>query len=172
MLYHPYIAETMNSHRLRNFTGLALIGLTAACGGESAEAPATDASEPAAAEAPAATAAPAAAAGTSAAVAPDAGGEVIEIEMTMTGPDGKPAFVPAQITAQQGDVLRFVNKDNVHNVRFTESSAGAALPPASPYLTQPGETWEMKVDAPAGTYEFVCDPHLAMGMVGELTVTQ
>lgn len=163
----------MDFNQLRKFAGLAMIGFAAACGGESAESPAADAAQPAAADAPAATVTPATDAGTSAAVAPAAGGQVIEIEMTMTGPDGNPAFVPAKVTAKQGDVLRFVNKDNVHNVHFTKANnpAAATLPPPSPYLTQPGQTYELKVELPAGTYDYICDPHAAMGMVGQVTVT-
>ncbi len=108
--------------------------------------------------------------GTESTVAPDAGGQVIEIQMVMPG-GANPAFEPAQITAKPGDVLRFVNKENVHNVHFTTGPSGATLPPAGPYLTQPGQVYELKVELPPGNYDFQCDPHLAMGMVGKLTVT-
>ena len=106
-------------------------------------------------------------------VAPDPGGEVIEIRMVMPG-GTNPAYEPAQIAANPGDVLRFINVENVHNVHFPQNinPAGVNLPPPSPYLTQPGQTYELKVDFVPGTYEFICDPHAAQGMVGELTVTQ
>ena len=102
-------------------------------------------------------------------VSPAAGGEVIEVRMTMA--DGG-RFEPARITAKPGDVIRFVNVENVHNVHFPAANnpPGVALPPASPYLTSPGQTYELKVEMPAGTYDYQCDPHAAMGMVGQLTV--
>lgn len=127
----------------------------AASSGAETAAPATDVTTPA---------------GTSASeVQPNPGGEVIEVQMVM--PNGaNPAFVPAQITARPGDVIHFVNAENVHNVHFTTGPAGATLPPPGPYLTQPNQTYDLKVEFPAGTYDFQCDPHLAMGMVGQLTV--
>lgn len=108
--------------------------------------------------------------GAESSVAPDPGGQVIEVQMVMPG-GANSAFVPDQITVQRGDVLRFINKENVHNVHFTTGPAGATLPPPSPYLTQPEQIYELKVELPAGGYDFQCDPHLATGMVGKLTVT-
>lgn len=104
-------------------------------------------------------------------VQPNPGGQIVEVQMVM--PNGaNPAFVPAHINAKPGDVIRFVNAENVHNVHFVKGPAGATLPPASPYLTQANQTYDLKVELPAGTYDFQCDPHVAMGMVGQLTVAQ
>lgn len=148
---------------------LAMLALAAACGG----------AEPAAEAADAATdVAPAAAAQTTPVAEPQdaaapATGEVIEVRMVM--PAGRePRFEPANITAQPGDVVRFVNVENVHNISFPadKNPAGVTLPEPSGFLTQPGATWDYTVALPAGTYNFQCDPHLAMGMTGTLTVTE
>lgn len=137
------------------------LAVMAACGGESG-ATAEESSAPAqpvAAEAPA----------TEQGLAPAPGGEVIEVRMTMAN-GGR--FEPSEVTANPGDVIRFVNVDNVHNVSFpADRNSGAAnLPAPSPYLTAPGQTYEMAVDLAPGTYTFQCDPHVPMGMLGTLTV--
>ena len=81
-------------------------------------------------------------------------------------------FEPAELTVEQGDIVRFVLVSGVHNVSFPAASnpGVAALPAASSYLASPGQTYELTVDMPAGEYAFQCDPHAAMGMVGTLTV--
>lgn len=104
------------------------------------------------------------------AAAPEATGTVIEVKM-ITDDKGN-YFEPANITAKQGDVLRFTLVSGVHNVSFpAASNAGAgALPEASPYLQLPGQTHDLAVTVAAGEYAFQCDPHAALGMVGTLTV--
>jgi plastocyanin len=133
-----------------------------ACGGsEQAATAETSAAAPAgtpvASEAPAATA--------------SATGQVIEVRMTMAN-GGR--FEPDNVTANPGDVIRFVNVENVHNISFpaAKNAGFASLPAASPYLTAPGATWDLVVDFAPGTYTFQCDPHVPMGMFGTLTVTQ
>lgn len=142
----------------------ALVTLLAACGGEAETAPVAETTPPAT---EVNTPAPA----PQNEVAPAPGAEVVEVRMNMQS-GGR--FEPSKITARPGDVIRFVNVEGVHNVSFPQGNnpAGVALPGPSAYLTQPGQNYEMKVELPAGTYNFQCDPHAAMGMVGELTVTQ
>lgn len=82
---------------------------------------------------------------------------------------------PATTVAQRGDTLRFTEASGaLHNVRFTKQAPGAKLGAASttPYLTAKGQTYDVVVDQrfAAGTYEFVCDPHAAIGMKGTLVV--
>jgi plastocyanin len=102
--------------------------------------------------------------------APAATGTVIEVKM-VTDDKGN-YFEPANITAKEGDVLRFTLVSGVHNVSFpAASNAGAsALPEMSPYLQLPGQTHDVAVTLPAGEYAFQCDPHAALGMTGTLTV--
>jgi plastocyanin len=85
------------------------------------------------------------------------------------------AFEPATTNAQPGDTLRFTEASGaLHNVRFTKQAPGAKLGSAAttPYLTAKGQTYDVVVDQrfAAGTYEFVCDPHAAIGMKGTLIV--
>ena len=40
----------------------------------------------------------------------------------------------------------------------------------SDFLQLPGQTWDLAVKMPAGTYYFQCDPHAALGMKGHLIV--
>lgn len=97
-------------------------------------------------------------------------GTVIEVR-AITDEKGN-RFEPAKIEAHTGDVLRFTLVSGVHNVSFppTGNPAGATLPPAGDMLQLPGQTYDLSVSLPAGTYHFQCDPHAALGMAGELEV--
>lgn len=100
---------------------------------------------------------------------------VLVIKMALTSGAVPYVFQPATTYAHPGDTLRFVEASGVmHNVRFTKQAPGAKLGSAatSPYLTEKGQTYDLVIDhrfAP-GTYEFVCDPHAAIGMKGTLIV--
>ena len=117
-------------------------------------------------------------------------GRTVVVEMVDFG------FKPARVTVRPGDVVRFVNAStSPHNVEFRDVPDGArlgdeyvvpveeagshagtsrALPPTrmGPYLLQKGETYEFVITESfaAGTYGYVCTPHEAMGMKGELEV--
>lgn len=85
------------------------------------------------------------------------------------------AFEPANVIAQRGDTVRFTQTAAVmHNVRFTKQAPGAKLGAAAsgPYLTTKGQTYNVVIDKrfTDGTYEYVCDPHAAVGMKGTLIV--
>jgi plastocyanin len=118
---------------------------------------------------------------------PDAEAGVVVIEMVDFG------FKPAKVTVRPGDVVRFVNMTNTpHNVEFrdvpedarlgadyvvpVEESRTRTAPPTpdrmGPYLLHKGDTYEFSItDAfVAGIYDYVCTPHEAMGMTGELEV--
>lgn len=124
--------------------------MAAGCGSSDAPAGATAPSESAAA-----TAAPT--------------GAVHEVRMVTPGE----VFEPAQLEVKRGDVVRFVLVAGVHNASFPadKNPAGVNLPAATPYLQAPGQTYDLVVDLPAGEYTYQCDPHAAMGMTGQLTVT-
>lgn len=137
--------------------------LMAACGGGDG----SGASSPGAP----ATAAPAVTAGGK--QTPDAGGTVIEVDMVTTD-QGDNLFVPAEVDASPGDVVRFKLVSGVHNVHFVaDSSPGVpGLPPAGELLQLPGQTYDLKVTYGPGRYYFQCDPHALLGMVGHLNVKQ
>ena len=147
----------------------ALVAFAAACGGSDNAAPEGGA----ATETPAAEA-PATPSGDQTAAAPAGQGQVIEIQMKTLNNGASGEFVPAQVTAKKGDILRFVNDGGAaHNANFAgapENAGKSGLPGATPYATAAGQSVDVPVTMDAGTYTFQCDPHAAMGMKGQLTV--
>ena len=81
-------------------------------------------------------------------------------------------YKPSEIEAKKGDVIRFTLKMGVHNVHFLpDSNPGkTGLPAASDMLQLPDQTYDLKVTFGKGRYYFQCDPHVALGMKGHLTV--
>lgn len=142
------------------FLALGVAVALAACSGENATSAGAAADQ---AAAPAAT--------SEASAAAPATGNVIEVLAT-TESDGTNHFVPAQVTAKRGDVIRVKLGTGVHNFHITEGPAGATLPAAGSFLQLPGQTEDVTLDLPAGDYKFQCDPHAALGMVGTLTVSE
>lgn len=143
------------NHPLR-FLSLAACAALAACGTQGQAAPAAETAAAPAAEAPAAPAATT--------------GNVVEVKM-VTDDKGN-YFDPATVVAKPGDVIRFTLVSGVHNVSFpAEQNQGAAgLPAPSTYVQMAGQTVDVPVTMAAGEYNFQCDPHAALGMVGKLTV--
>lgn len=170
----------MSIRDLNKLPLVALLALTAACGGgDEQAAPATTENAPAASgtptvEMPAETAPAAGAQGAS--VTPDAGGQVHEVSMVSTQGGASGEFQPKTLNVKKGDVIRWTMADGtvMHNVSFSQADnnpAGFTAPADSPFLTQQGQTFEYKVDLAPGTYNYVCVPHEMMGMVGSITVS-
>lgn len=185
----------MRFHGIALLTSAAILG---ACGGEktpaadTSAAAATPATTPAATTTPttdsAATAAPAAGAATTtpaagAAAAAPATGKTVEVKMIGDATGYK--FDPANITVKQGDAIKFTMvSGGPHNVAFqnvTDAAAKAQLDAnmpgqklgelSGPFVMQPNETYVISfAKVPAGKYDFICTPHLAMGMKGVVTV--
>lgn len=85
------------------------------------------------------------------------------------------AFQPARVTVAPGQVLRFVQTGAVpHNVEFKDTPDGARLDGIrmGPFLMGRGETYEVPIDErfADGVYDYVCTPHVMMGMKGEIVV--
>ena len=108
-------------------------------------------------------------------------GPIIEVRL-ITDEQGN-RFEPAQIEAEQGDIIRLVLVSGVHNLNFlpdsnpgksglpAPSNPGATgLPPATDMLQLPGQTLDVPVTMKPGHYYFQCDPHALLGMVGHLEV--
>ncbi len=149
----------MNAARLASVLALSLL---AACGGGGDDKAAT--AEPPAGGAATTPAAPPAAA---------ASGDTITIRMVTTQSGAAGQFEPAEVSAKPGDVLHFVADGGAaHNVSFpaAENAGAAGLPAASTYLVAADQTVDVPVTFAPGTYTFVCDPHVATGMKGKLTV--
>ena len=144
----------------------------------------TDSSAAAASSAGAATAPAAAPAGGAVAAAP-ATGKTIDVKMV--GDEKGYRFEPANISVKAGDAIKFTNvSGGPHNVGFdpakvpapVQAQLGANMPGdhsmgplESPLLLQPNETYTISfAKIPAGTYDYHCTPHLALGMKGVITV--
>lgn len=146
---------------------LGLLAFAAACGGgeqtDTQPAGGTATAEPAAAPA----AAPAQAGAT---------GQVHTVRMLTTQGGASGVFEPAEITVKKGDTVRWVQETSgaAHNVSFAPAinQGMSNLPPQSPYLTTAGQTHELVVNMEPGAYNYQCDPHAMMGMVGKMNITQ
>jgi len=106
-----------------------------------------------------------------AAPAPCATCKIIEVEMYTSG-DGN-YFEPANIQAEQGDMIRFKLMSGVHNVSFpADSNPGrSGLPGIGPILQLPGQTYDVALNMGTGRFSFWCDPHALIGMVGTIEVS-
>ena len=150
--------------------------LGACAGGDQANETATDT---AAATPSATTPAPTTPAGGAAAIT----GTTHEVRMLLDGQTYK--FDPANLTIKQGDGVKWIMvSGGPHNVAFDPAKvpddAEAALaanmpnqqmPLSGPYLTQPNESYTVSfAGVKPGTYDYVCTPHIMMGMTGKLTV--
>jgi plastocyanin len=157
-------------------TGAAIL-LGACGGGDSAAKTDTAAAAPAAEAAPAPEAAPAAGA-----MAPITG---TTHTVNMVGDGQGYRFEPADITIKAGDGIKFVMvSGGPHNVAFDPATLSAEAKTAllANMPEQAGElSGKMLLNAneeytisfagvPAGTYDYHCTPHLAMGMKGKITV--
>ena len=147
-----------------NFLVAGAVLFLAACGGEKkAEAPAAAAPE---------------------AAAPATTGATVDVNMELVGSTYK--YDPATITVKAGDVVKFHNKSGgPHNVAFdaagipsgSAAAVDAALgstkmgPLTGALVLEPNAVIEFATAGlPAGTYNFHCTPHQALGMKGVLTV--
>ena len=92
-------------------------------------------------------------------------------------------YEPANLTIKQGDGVKFVMvSGGPHDVSFQDIGSDVApqlsanIPEkmgdlSSKMMMNPNEEVTISfAEIPAGTYNFVCTPHLAMGMKGSITV--
>ena len=79
------------------------------------------------------------------------------------------AFTPDSITINLGDTVTFINTGGNHNVNGTTSTFPSN--PAS-FGNSLGTGWTFThVFTVAGTYDYQCDPHVGMGMIGKVIVS-
>ena len=178
------------------FYGIALLtsaAILGACGGE--KQPAADTSAATTATTPAATTPStdsAATATTPGATTTPAAGAVAAApatgkthEVKMLGDATGYRFDPANITVKQGDAIKFIMvSGGPHNVAFqnvTDAAVKAQLDAnmpgqkmgelSGPMIMTPNEAYVISfAKVPAGKYDYVCTPHLAMNMRGVITV--
>ena len=134
------------------------------------------------------------AADTTTAVTPATGATATGTAMPATGathtvnmvvtPAGEYRYEPADITIKAGDAIKWVMvSGGPHNVAFhdipdaAKAQLVANMPNqlselSSPMFMNPGEEYVVSfAGIPAGKYNYNCTPHLALGMVGTVTVT-
>ncbi|MEF8856274.1 MAG: plastocyanin/azurin family copper-binding protein [Haloplanus sp.] len=109
-----------------------------------------------------------------------------EADATITvGPGGSLQFEPADTAVSQGDTVEFVFDSGGHNVSgHPDAHSAVSLPEgAEPFasydisgddinhlsLNQAGTTYRHTFET-TGEYTYVCVPHAASGMIGNLTV--
>jgi plastocyanin len=100
---------------------------------------------------------------------------VVEVRIRTTQGGASGEFAPREVHARRGDLIRFQMADgdahhNVSFIRFNGDASGVQLPPDSPYLTEAGQSWQVRVTLPPGTYAFACVPHAEAGHRGTLIV--
>lgn len=104
-------------------------------------------------------------------------GKIVEVKMRGTAQGFK--FEPSEIAIQRGDKLRFTMVEGgPHNVNFTNQrvpgNAAIVLQNrgklVGALMQAPGQAYEIEFtqDMPIGEYDFVCDPHAALGMKGKV----
>jgi plastocyanin len=94
------------------------------------------------------------------------------IQVRLVTDDKGNYFEPDAIRAKPGDVLRLVLVSGMHNfsIPADRNPGKRGLPAPTELLSTAGQTLDVPVNLPAGEYTFQCDPHVALGMVGTLTV--
>ena len=110
-------------------------------------------------------------------------GTTHEVRMLLDGQTYK--YDPANLTIKQGDGIKWIMvSGGPHNVAFDPAKVpddaeaviaanmpNQQMPLSGPYLTQPNETYTMSfAGVKPGTYDYVCTPHIMMGMTGKITV--
>ena len=163
--------------RLHALTFASILVLGACAGGDQANQGTTDTGATAATTTPPAGGAPQGTAGGAIT------GTTHEVRMLLDGQTYK--FDPADLTIKQGDGVKWIMVSGApHNVAFdpakvpddveqvlTANMENEPMPLSSPYLTQPNETYTISfAGVKPGTYEYVCTPHVMMGMTGKITV--
>lgn len=161
----------MRFYALALFAGAAVLG---ACGGGGEKAADTSKAAPAPppAGAPATTMAPM-----------PATGDTVTIKML--GDEKSYRFEPANVTIKSGQAVKFIMAaGGPHNVAFDPATVpadskdqlnanmvGQLSELSSPILMNPNEAYTISfAGVKPGKYPFHCTPHLAMGMVGSVTV--
>ena len=78
-------------------------------------------------------------------------------------------FDPATINVKAGDEVTWTNAGGAHTVTGGENAPDPASPIGNNNLFDPNATVKVKFDKP-GTYKYFCQPHLSVGMIGEIVV--
>lgn len=162
--------------RFYALTAASILVFGACAGGDTANEGTTDTA------APAATTTPPAGGGQPTTGAPITG-TTHEVRMVLDGQTYK--FDPANLTIKQGDGIKWLMvSGGPHNVAFdpakipddveavlSANMPNQQMPLSSPFMTQPTESYTVSfAGVKPGSYDYVCTPHVMMGMTGKITV--
>ncbi|WP_439026765.1 plastocyanin/azurin family copper-binding protein [Haloarchaeobius sp. DT45] len=89
------------------------------------------------------------------------------------GPDGEYVYTPGTeepLTITTGTTVAFVWESNTHNIVVDSQPEGANWEGHEP-IENEGFTYEHTFETP-GTYEYACEPHRTLGMVGTIVVEE
>ena len=111
-------------------------------------------------------------------------GKTVEVKMIGDGQGYR--FEPADLTIKQGDGIKFVVVSGApHNIAFTDAATMPAAAKAALMANMPEQAGELSgkmliganesytvsfAGVPAGKYNYNCTPHIAMNMIGVITV--
>lgn len=105
-------------------------------------------------------------------------GRVVEIRMRSDARGSRVWFDPLGLRIAPGTTVRWVLEANVHSATAYHPDNGdwarripaGAEPWDSGMLTEPGQTFQQRLDVP-GVYDYYCIPHEMAGMIGRIVVT-
>ena len=80
------------------------------------------------------------------------------------GPNGAYVFSPSTLTVTKGQTIAVKDVGSVAHT-FTIQGKGVDV------VNQPGQSQNVTIDLAPGTYTFICNFHVNLGMQGTLTVT-
>lgn len=137
----------------------------AACGSDSKDAPPAASERASPPVPPAAPAAPTGGPATGGPSTPIAGGTAVSVSLNDAGGKGPFEFSPIDLTFKRGEVVNFSFTSESQFHTFTVNDLGIDVG------VDGGGTGDLSFtfDTP-GTYELICIPHEALGMVGTITV--
>ncbi|WP_336034234.1 plastocyanin/azurin family copper-binding protein [Halobacterium yunchengense] len=92
-------------------------------------------------------------------------------ETVAVGPDGQNIFDPETVYIQRGATVEWVWESPGHNVHATNVPEDADWD-VQTEITGPEFTYSYTFEGPLGEYEYVCDPHEGVGMVGTVVVNE
>ncbi|RRJ30577.1 plastocyanin [Halocatena pleomorpha] len=106
-----------------------------------------------------------------------------EANEVIAGPNGNPVFDPKSIEIPVGETVTWRFESTGHNVSARPKDGSDVMIPdgATPFasfegdntyeLIPKGETYSHTFET-AGTYTYVCVPHINVGMIGNVTVSE
>ncbi|MFC6727493.1 PQQ-binding-like beta-propeller repeat protein, partial [Natronoarchaeum mannanilyticum] len=95
------------------------------------------------------------------------GGGEIDHEVTV-GPQGEFVFEPTELRVEPGETVRWTWESDNHTLTPQTQPAGGDWQ-GNPQVEGDGYVYEHTFDA-EGVYEYVCEPHAALGMEGTVVV--